>query len=105
MSDEEKKIKEYITMLMFASPFQIDVQKEGPVYYKTKNSVSTSTAEFHMTTWMGFDMESTNMSYYSVWQDIIRQHGGYVTPETVMDVVKGAIKDMAQKIAKKIEND
>lgn len=101
MSEEEQKIKEYITMLMFASPFQVDVPKDGLIYYKTKNSVSTSTAEFHMTTLMGFDMESTNMSYYSVWNEIIRNHGGEVSPKSVMAVIKAEIVEMAKKIAEK----
>jgi hypothetical protein len=101
MSDEEKKIKEYITMLMLASPFQIDVPKDGNVYFKTKNSVSTSTAEFHMTTWIGFDWASTNMSYYSTWQEIIRNHGGEVSPESVMSVIKAEIAEMAKKIEQK----
>lgn len=103
MSEEEHKIKEYVTMLMYASPFSVDILRgEGSsVVYITKNSVSTSTAEFHLSTTLGFGQDSVNLSYYSVWQEIIRNHGGEVSPESVMSVIKAEIAEMAKKIEKK----
>jgi len=68
MREEEIKIKAYVTMLMYASPFSVDILRGGgsSVVYITENSVSTSTAEFHLSTTLGFGQDSVNLSYYSV---------------------------------------
>lgn len=103
MSDEEIKIKEYVTMLMYASPFSVDIPRgEGSnVVYITENSVSTSTAEFHLSTTLGFGKDSVNLSYYSIWQEIIRNHRGEVSPKSAMSVIKAEIAEMAKKIEQK----